>query len=452
VVSAAEQLASEIRRLTRARGANHHTLAQATSYSRQYISTAENPRKGLPSAALVAALDRALAGDGRLLMLREQAAVERDARRRGATAGPVAAPAAQAPLPVAVPVVEPMRTVDGLVAGTARESAEFARAAEQTNVGRFALEQMAADVRRLAVEYPSRPVLPTFLELRDLRDHVVALLQGRQYPSQTRELYLVAGQVCGLLANASLDLGEIAAAETQARAAWLCADLAGHDGLRVWVRGTQALIAYWDNRPDEAVLLAGLGQRYRPEQGSARVRLGSIEARARARMDDAPGADAALALAAGAQETATDDEPGGMFAFPDAKRLFYAANTHLWLGGQRRAHAAERHAAQAIAHYQAAPPAQRRVGELALARLDLASALLAQRSLDGACAQITAVTAATSGRRTHSVTNRLRQLAGTLDADPWRAERRAAELRDRIHDYAATPTPLALPATTAGAT
>jgi len=162
----------------------------------------------------------------------------------------------------------------------ADEAARIAQFAEQTNVGPHTLEQFQADVGRIVTQYPNRPVYPLFVELRTLRTRAFEKLEGRQFPTQTKDLYLITGVLCGVLANASFDLGRLDAAETQARTAFLCAELSGCNWLRAWIRGTQALIAYWDDRPLAAVQLAEDGRQYVPELGTALVRLAAIEARA----------------------------------------------------------------------------------------------------------------------------------------------------------------------------
>ncbi|MGL5866082.1 MAG: hypothetical protein ACRCYX_09455, partial [Dermatophilaceae bacterium] len=134
--------------------------------------------------------------------------------------------------------------------------------AEQTNIGPHTLDQFAADIRRIVTVYPNRPVYPLFVELRSLRDCVFQKLEGRQLPHQTRDLYLIAGTITGVLANASFNLGRFNAAETQARTAFLCAELAGSNWLRAWIRGTQSLVAMWDNKPMDVVRLCDDGMRY----------------------------------------------------------------------------------------------------------------------------------------------------------------------------------------------
>ena len=82
VEPAATRLAEEIRRRRRAAELSHAQLAVRVGYSREYVRRAESPRKGLPSAGLVGAIDHALGAAGELLVLREQAEAVRRARRR----------------------------------------------------------------------------------------------------------------------------------------------------------------------------------------------------------------------------------------------------------------------------------------------------------------------------------------------------------------------------------
>ncbi|GGM60000.1 hypothetical protein GCM10012275_33910 [Longimycelium tulufanense] len=338
------------------------------------------------------------------------------------------------------------RSLEREIAMAATESARFGQFAEQTNVGPHTLEQFRADAARIVATYPNRPVYPVFLELRELRDRVFELLEGRQHPNQTRELYLVAGVLCGVLANASFDLGWLAAAETQARTAFLCAELAGSNTLRAWVRGTQALITYWDDRPRTAVDLAADGWRYVPEAGTARVRLAAIEARAQGRLRDRRATEGALRRAEQARnEVAGEDDPGGMLAFPVAKQIFYAATARLWLGGAPDLVSAERHALEAVELYHAEPPERRRLGELCLARLDLAAARLGRQDLEGAADEVHEVLQVSARRRTDSVHRRLRQVANALRRPHYQTSALAMDLWDEIMSFCGAPTVPALP-------
>lgn len=315
----------------------------------------------------------------------------------------------------------------------AAESARFGQFAEQTNVGPHTIEQFHADLRRLVHVYPNRPVYPLFVELRELRNRAFSLLEGRQAPGQTRELYFTAAALCAVLSNASFDLGNFGAAETQARTAFLAAELAGHNGMRAWIRGTQALIAYWDDRPRAAVALAEDGWRFVPEKGTARVRLACIEARARARLRDASGTDAALLRAEQARAAITaPDDLGGMMAFPMAKQQFYSGAARLWLGSRPDLAAAERLSAEAIELYETDPPEERRLGEISLARLDFAISRLAQSDLEGAAGQVERVLEVGGQRRTESVVRRLLQLSTALERPHFQTSALATTLRERI--------------------
>ncbi len=264
---------------------------------------------------------------------------------------------------------------DEVISMAADEAARFSQFAEQSNVGPHTLDQFAADIRRIVTVYPNRPVYPLFVELRSLRNRAFEALEGRQSPSQSRDLYLIAGTLSGVLANASFDLDRVDAAETQARTAFLCAELAGSNWLRAWIRGTQALVAYWGDRPLDAIRLAEDGDRYVPESGTAAVRLASIAARAHGMLRDRKGVDAAIGRAEDARSViALADDPGGMMAFPLAKQAYSIATARLWLGAEQDARRARRDAERAVSMYEEEPPERRRLGELNLARCDLAIA------------------------------------------------------------------------------
>jgi hypothetical protein len=344
----------------------------------------------------------------------------------------------------------------------ADEAARFAQFAEQTNIGPYTLEQFAADIRRIVTVYPNRPVYPIFVEVRALRNRVFAKIEGRQFPNQTRDLYLAAGLLCGVLANASFDLGWLNAAETQARTAFLCAEWAGSNWLRAWVRGTQSLIAYWDDRPMAAAELAASGRTYAVETGTAMVRLAAIEARAYGRMRDAAGVDTALGRAADARDGVVgQDDPGGMMTFPAAKQSFYAATARLWLGsadtGQTppgsdptnysAAAQAERDAEYAVHTYEQDPPEQRRLGELNLARLDLATARLAIGQVEGTAEQVRTVLEVCARRPTDCVARRLRQVSAVLDQPRYRNNQVAGDLVDEISAFVERGPVPALPRT-----
>lgn len=317
----------------------------------------------------------------------------------------------------------------------AAESAAFGAFAEQSNVGPVTIEQLRADLIRIVTDYPNRPIGPLFAELRELCKRVFKLLEGHQPPHLTRELYVIAGSLCAVMSNASFDLGDIPAAETQARTAWLSAELAQHNGLRAWVRGLQALMAYYDDRFKEAAEYAQNGWQYIPESGSARVRLASVEARALARMRDERGAADALVRAESARDQIRGpDDPGGMMEFPVAKQLYSAANTLLWLGGDANFDEAERLASESVQLYMNDPPEQRRIGEMSLARLDLAVSHLHRRDLESAAPHVELVLETGGNRRIESVGRRLYQISIALERPHFQTSSLALSLHDRIRE------------------
>jgi hypothetical protein len=324
--------------------------------------------------------------------------------------------------------------LEDVVMAAANESAQFAAKAESSNVGPHTLEQLEADIRRIVVSYPNRPVGPLFHEVRALRDRVFELLEGHQPPRYTCDLYVGAGVLCGVLANASFDLGRYDAAETQARTAFLLGELAGHNGLRSWVRGLQALISYWDGRPADAVRLAEAGSCFTPESGTAHIRLESIKARAYGQLNRGSDALAALSAADRLRERLTDGDelPGGMMDFPVEKQLFYASSTHLWLAGSQHLSDAEARAEEAVEMFQTTPPEQQRLGEMSLARMDLAMARLGRGDIDGAATQIHTVLDINARRRTESVDRRIGHFNRQLALHPGAGSPAAIGLREAI--------------------
>lgn len=79
--SAGAVLAREIRRHRKLAGLSHAQLAAQIGYSRQYVSIAERPGKGVASGDLVSAIDNALQTGGALIALRSKAVTERRSRR-----------------------------------------------------------------------------------------------------------------------------------------------------------------------------------------------------------------------------------------------------------------------------------------------------------------------------------------------------------------------------------
>lgn len=318
--------------------------------------------------------------------------------------GPVQLGFARSYEPVGEPTPPPFHK-EALVAAAARESLAHAAAAQLTDVSTVTLEHADDEIRRLAAEYVYADPMPLFHRMLRLRGEIFALLDGRVRPAQAVQLTLMAGQVCGLLANASLDLGNQAAASAQARAAWTYASIIDHHALRAWVRGLQAMIAYWTGFPETAVDLARDGKRYAPGT-TAFARLACIEALASAAMGMRTDALRALGGAwdrPGSHDELHDDV-GGEFGFDLAKHSYLAASTHIHLRCPGNAIVL---AERAISLYQSGPPHLRAYGNEAIAYSDLAVGHLLNGDLEATAAVITRVLSLPEHQRIDGLAQRL---------------------------------------------
>lgn len=326
-----------------------------------------------------------------------------------------------------------------LIMAAAHEASDHVGRAESTNVGATTLEQLDADVVRIANDYVHVPPVPMTVEMLRVRRRVYRLLEGHQRPADTSHLYLLAGTLTGLLANASTDLGYLDAAAEQVRAAWAYAELCDHNGLRAWTRGMHALIECRSQRPRRAVLLAQSGQEY-AESATARVRLFNIEARMWSTLGNAADTDRCVRAAdeASTHGAADDlhDEIGGVFGFPDAKAQYYAGTTYIHLGQAEQALAAT---SRAIELYASGPLEKRSYGAEALARVDSAAAHLINGSLDGAAEVLAPVLVLDEDRRIAQLAERLSGVRRRIATPRFRESARARELDERIEEFCAAP-------------
>jgi tetratricopeptide (TPR) repeat protein len=322
-----------------------------------------------------------------------------------------------------------------LIMAAAHEASEHAGQAESTNVGVTTLEQLDADVTRIANDYVRIPPVPMMVEMLRVRRRVYRLLEGHQRPVDTSYLYLLAGTLSGLLANASMDLGYYDAAGEQARAAWAYAELCGHNGLRAWTRGMHALIEYWSDRPRRGILLAQSGQEF-AESATAKVRLLNIEARIWSCLGSDADTDRCIRAADDTREvTETDtlhDEVGGVFGFNNAKAHYYAGATYIHLGQAAPALAATR---QAIELYSNGPSEQRSYGAESLARVDSAAAHLINGSLDGAAEALHPVLGLAEDKRIAQLEERLTGVRRRIAGQAFRDAVEARYLDEQIEEF-----------------
>ncbi len=320
---------------------------------------------------------------------------------------------------------------------SADRARDFLTRIQTSNVGAETLDQLLDDVRRLIVAFQQQP-LPTILEdLAGTQERAFTLLEGRQRPDQSRDLYLVAGIACGLMGMASHDLGASHDAMTQTRTGYACADNAGHDGLRAWIRGLQASFTYVSGRWEDSLHYAQLGAEVAARsQGTARVWLASGEARALAALNRLEEAHVALDRATDLRDHVQPDELdalGGMCTFTRPRQLFFAAEALSW-GGQPEATNTERLALEALETYATAPAQDRSFGHEASSRSTLALARVFHGEVDGATEALTPVLQLPPAQRTHGVVNTVERVRTALSAlpDPGRD---AIELAGAIEGF-----------------
>ena len=326
-----------------------------------------------------------------------------------------------------------------LIAMAARRARQFTLSNEPT-VPTESVEQVYDDVGRLATAYPQRPLLELLGDLVEVQDSAYELLERRQRPQQAQELYLLAGVIGGLLAKASHDLADSHAALTQARAAFVCADNADHDGLRAWLRGLQTMVAYWAGRPAESVRYAQSGAEFAARsRGTVSVWLPVSEARALAALGDTGGAWAAIRRAEQAWERVEPDqldELGGICTFTPARTLYYAADALAWLPDQGSA--TDDYASRAVLAYSDVTAPDWAFSDQAGSYADLAIARLGRGDLGGAAEAITPVLELEPERRINGIIHSVQRVHSALRS-AFGVDEQAAGMLEAMETFVRTP-------------
>jgi hypothetical protein len=256
-------------------------------------------------------------------------------------------------------------------------------------------------------------------------------------PRQQAELYLLAGQVCGLLSSVSWDLGHPDVAEEQARAAYTYSSVIDHPSLAAWARALQVTVTFWAGRPRRAAEIAD-GALLAAPRGTARARLHSVHARALALIGARQEVAAELDAAADELDRAGDDpfldEIGGELGFDRSRRALCAGASFVALGDGERA---EIEATAALELFRAMPESDRwAAGELG-ATVDLAMARTLRGDLAGTEDALTPVFALAPERRTEALSRRLGALGRVLGTSQFRGALESARLGEAIEDFTA---------------
>lgn len=288
---------------------------------------------------------------------------------------------------------------------------------------------------RLAVAYLREPAGPMLAEATAARRLVIESLRRIRRPATAvADLARAAGMMSGVLAYAALDLGNPAAAMAHAEAALAAADASGDARLRAWVRGTQSLIARFDQRYVDALRYAQDGLSSAP--GPSRARLLCGVAQSAANLGDRAAAEAALLAAADAQERWPWPGAPGVLGFSSAKRSYYSASSLIWLDGEANARQAIEAAETAIDQWQRGDPLDRSLDDEALAHVYAATAAVQLDEVEQAAAWLEPIMSLSEDRRISWIRKRMLRAARMLAADRYRGNPLAADLRQRIVEYA----------------
>ncbi|MFI6041927.1 hypothetical protein ACIA8C_09850 [Nocardia sp. NPDC051321] len=300
-----------------------------------------------------------------------------------------------------------------------------------------ALEHLHAAAGEAARAYLITPPLEMLTDLVALRDTIYVQLDRTHKPLQHAELYLLAGEVCGLLSSVSWDLGLLGAADEQARAAYTYGNVIDHLSLQAWARALQVTAAFWSGYPRRAAKIASAALDNAPA-GTARVRLHSVNARALAligaRGEVRDELEAATTELDRAGNDSFLDEVGGELAFNRARRGLCAGAAYVALGDGDQA---EREAEDAIEQFAVIPEEQRWGAGALSAHVDLGAARTLRGDLAGAQDALRPVFDLAPIRRTEAIAQRLHALARILGTTRYRGAVEAIELGGEIENFTA---------------
>ncbi|MGH3903408.1 MAG: hypothetical protein ACRDTE_04330 [Pseudonocardiaceae bacterium] len=258
------------------------------------------------------------------------------------------------------------------------ESVELLRRVEASELGSGTVEQMQELVERLGVDYFTTPPAQFRETVLSWRRYVARLLDGKLTLRERRDLYAVAGWLSGLIAEASLALGD--AAGPHCATALALAQEAGDTRLAGWVRGTQAQIALYAGDPRDAVAFAQAGRLIAPTGSAALVRSCTQQARASARLGDHGGTRIALDAGEDAWNRLSQPLARSIYSFGASYLPYCAATAFVWLDDSTNALRSASEAIEAT-NGTGEPPVGR-----ATSRIDLAIALVQDSEVEEASA------------------------------------------------------------------
>ncbi|PVC80720.1 hypothetical protein DBP19_35865 [Streptomyces sp. CS090A] len=332
----------------------------------------------------------------------------------------------------------------------ARRARDFAMGADQGHLGDETLGYLQDEVRRIAEEYPKKPLPTIFDDLVAAQSDAFRLIEGgRARPSQLRQLHVLAALLSWHMAKACHDLGDPVSAMMHARAAGVSAEQAEHPALGALVDGLKSLVSYWSGRGADALFYARKGAEAHPEvRGTVSVWLPGLEGRAAALLGDGTTAAAAMEHAARQRDLVEPDdldELGGLLTFPVAKELYYRVETEVLLGHELRRASTGADAEQAVAVFSDRSAPYWAFGDEAGARCNLAVIRLLDGELEGAADALRPVLDLPPAQRNRGIVVSAQRVQRALAHSPTRTTVLAGELREEIADFSPSAPPHALP-------
>lgn len=297
------------------------------------------------------------------------------------------------------------------------------------------LEQLHQAAAELGVEYlasPARPMLKCAVSLR--KEVNQRLARGSLHSKDVADIHVTLARLSGVLAYAAVDLGNSKAAAIHGRAAFHMADLAGDDGLKAWSRGTQSLIARFDQnyRDAEHYLLDGMRH---SGAGTSEIRLLCGLAQVAAHHGDTARALELITEAERARDRAKVDTVEGLFGFSPAKQAYYSGSSLMWLPERPVLEVAAEQSALAVNIWESEPSEQRSLDDEALAYVYLATARLQLGEIDGAMEAVRPVIDLPEDRQISWIRKRIGNLASLLGQDRYKGSRQAVAARDELSAY-----------------
>ncbi|WP_067722836.1 helix-turn-helix domain-containing protein [Nocardia yamanashiensis] len=254
---------------------------------------------------------------------------------------------------------------------------------------------------------------------------------GAHTPEQIRDLYVLLGRASGVLSYLTLDLGQADAAKLHAQAAFNMGERAGHDQLRAWARGTQALAFRFTKDFDLARDAATDGLNYAGRStGTAGPRLLCGLAASVANLGDSVRALELLTEADRARDDCGPDEVPGLFTFTPAKQIYYHGFSLMWAEDPKTLRKSVAASEDALKAWKV----QRSPGDEMLTTIYLASANARLGDLDASLAAVAPVLEVSIEHHFSWVRKRLNQLESLLGKHfPNSAV--ASEMRETLTEY-----------------